>query len=57
MRLARLPAPGGEAELADYVAREAARVMDRTRPLWELHLVEGLAGDRVAVIPKMHHWW
>jgi len=55
VRLAHLPAPGGYDELADYVAREAARVMDRARPLWELHLVEGLAGGRVAVIPKMHH--
>ena len=55
VRLATLPAPGGDEELAAYVAREAARLMDRSRPLWELHLVEGLSGDRVAVIPKMHH--
>jgi WS/DGAT/MGAT family acyltransferase len=55
VRLATLPEPRGEAELAAYVAREFSRLMDRTRPLWELHLVEGLVGDRVAVIPKMHH--
>jgi diacylglycerol O-acyltransferase len=55
VRFASLPAPGGDDELAAYIAREAARLMDRSRPLWELHLVEGLSGDRVAVIPKMHH--
>lgn len=55
VRHATLPAPGGDAELAAYVGRETSRRMDRTRPLWELHLVEGLADDRVAVIPKMHH--
>ena len=52
VRHAALPAPGGEAELAALVAREAARRMDRSRPLWELHLVEG---ERTAVIAKMHH--
>lgn len=55
VRQVGLPAPGGDAELADVMAREASRLMDRSRPLWELHLVEGLAGDRMAVIPKMHH--
>jgi diacylglycerol O-acyltransferase / wax synthase len=52
---ATLPAPGGDAELAAYVARETSRRLDRSRPLWELHLVEGLAGDRAALVPKMHH--
>jgi WS/DGAT/MGAT family acyltransferase len=55
VRHATLPTPGGVAELAAYVGRETSRRMDRSRPLWELHLVEGLDGDRVAVIPKMHH--
>jgi WS/DGAT/MGAT family acyltransferase len=55
VRLAKLPPPGGDSELADYVSREAARLMDRSRPLWELHVVEGLAGNRVAIVPKMHH--
>jgi diacylglycerol O-acyltransferase / wax synthase len=55
VRLSRLPDPGGDAELAAFVGREFSRLMDRSRPLWELHIVEGLVGDRVAVIPKMHH--
>jgi diacylglycerol O-acyltransferase len=55
VRQATLPAPGTEVELAALVAREAARRMDRSRPLWELHLVEGLDRERAAVIVKMHH--
>ncbi len=55
VRLAKLPAPGDDAQLAAYVARESARLMDRSRPLWEIHLVEGLAGNRVALVPKVHH--
>ena len=55
VRSATLPAPGGDEELADYVAREMSRRLDRSRPLWELHVVDGLAGERVALVPKMHH--
>jgi WS/DGAT/MGAT family acyltransferase len=55
VRLARLPAPGDNDRLADYVAQESSRLMDRSRPLWEIHLVEGLEGGRVAIIPKVHH--
>jgi len=55
VRHATLPAPGGDAELAGYVGRELSRRLDRTRPLWELHVVDGLAGGRVALVPKMHH--
>ncbi len=54
LRHARLPEPTQEA-LAAYVAGEMSRRLDRTRPLWELHVIEGLAGDRVALLPKMHH--
>jgi WS/DGAT/MGAT family acyltransferase len=55
VRHATLPAPGGETELAAYVAREVSERLDRTRPLWEVHVIDGLADGRVAVLPKMHH--
>jgi WS/DGAT/MGAT family acyltransferase len=55
VRHATLPAPGSKDELAAYVAREVSERLDRTRPLWEIHVVDGLADGRVAVIPKMHH--
>lgn len=48
-------APGGDRELADVVAEVASRPLPRDRPLWELVVVEGLAGDRVAVVAKVHH--
>jgi WS/DGAT/MGAT family acyltransferase len=51
VRPARLP----DADLAGYVAREMATRLHRDRPLWELHVVDGLPDGRVAVVPKMHH--
>jgi len=55
VRTATLPAPGGRDELAVFIGRESSRRMDRSRPLWELHLIDGVDGDRVAVLAKMHH--
>ena len=55
VRQASLPEPCGEAELSAYVGREAGRRMDRTRPLWELHLIERVEGDRAALVVKLHH--
>ncbi|MEU6430962.1 wax ester/triacylglycerol synthase family O-acyltransferase [Microbispora sp. NPDC046973] len=52
---ATLPAPGGERELAAYVAGVHARRLDRGRPLWEAHLIHGLEGGRCALYTKVHH--
>src|SRR3954447_7968773 len=50
-----LPAPGNENQLAEQVARIVARPLDRTRPLWELYLIQGLEDGHVAVLTKIHH--
>jgi WS/DGAT/MGAT family acyltransferase len=55
VRRAALPAPGGMRELAEYAADVQSRRLDRSRPLWEMHLVEGLEGGRMAVVTKTHH--
>jgi diacylglycerol O-acyltransferase len=49
------PAPGTEEQLAEIVGDIAGRPLDRTRPLWELWVVEGLENGHVATIGKMHH--
>ena len=50
-----LPRPGGNAELKRLAARLFARKLDRSRPLWELWVVEGLGDDRFAIVAKVHH--
>jgi diacylglycerol O-acyltransferase len=52
---ASLPSPGGPAELRAFVAGVMSRQLDPDRPLWEMYIVEGLEGDRSALIAKMHH--
>jgi WS/DGAT/MGAT family acyltransferase len=49
------PAPGGMAEMAACVAEFAEKQLDRSRPLWECLVVEGMADDRAAVVFKVHH--
>lgn len=51
----RAPAPGGRRELDQIIGEIAASPLNRERPLWHMHFVEGLAGDRVAVVAKVHH--
>jgi diacylglycerol O-acyltransferase len=55
VRSAAVPAPGGPREMDRVVSTIASRPLDRRRPLWELWLLEGLAGGRVAVVGKIHH--
>jgi diacylglycerol O-acyltransferase len=50
-----LPSPGNEAQFLDVLARLHANLLDRERPLWEFHLIEGLAGRRFALYVKIHH--
>jgi WS/DGAT/MGAT family acyltransferase len=52
---ASLPSPGGPAELDAYVAAAMSRPLDPDRPLWEMYVVEGLEGDRTALVAKVHH--
>ena len=54
-RRTAVPSPGGLHELAELAADIASRQLDRSKPLWEIWIVEGLAGDGIAVIAKMHH--
>jgi diacylglycerol O-acyltransferase / wax synthase len=55
VRRASVPRPGGLVELADLAAEVASRPLDRRRPLWEFHVVEGVEHGRMALIPKVHH--
>ena len=55
VRRSAVPEPGGLRELADLAGDIASRQLDRSKPLWEIWIVEGLADGHIAVIAKMHH--
>jgi diacylglycerol O-acyltransferase len=55
IRESAVPPPGDDAQLARTAARIFARPLDRSRPLWELYLIHGLEGGRVALLTKVHH--
>ena len=52
---AALPAPGGEAELYEWLGEFWSHRLDRHRPLWEMTLLDGLEGGRWALVSKTHH--
>ncbi|GGB85101.1 diacylglycerol O-acyltransferase [Knoellia flava TL1] len=54
VRRSALPRPGGDEQLEELIARIQPRQLDRSRPLWEVYLVEGLADDRFAIVTKTH---
>ncbi|OBA69728.1 diacylglycerol O-acyltransferase [Mycobacterium sp. 1554424.7] len=54
VRRSALPSPGSDEQLHELVARLAARPLDKSRPLWEMYLVEGLAKNRIALYTKSH---
>jgi len=55
LRHTALPPPGGPEELKRLAGRLFSQPLDRGKPLWEVWMVEGLAGDRFALIGKTHH--
>ncbi|MGA8746850.1 MAG: wax ester/triacylglycerol synthase family O-acyltransferase [Solirubrobacterales bacterium] len=55
IRHTALPAPGGEEELRRLAGRVFSQQLDRSKPLWEMWLAQGLERDRFAILTKTHH--
>ena len=55
VRLSALPRPGRFRELFELTSRLHGTLLDRHRPLWEMHLIEGVEGRRFAIYSKIHH--
>jgi WS/DGAT/MGAT family acyltransferase len=55
LRRSALPSPGRVRDLLELVSRLHGTLLDRHRPLWEAHVIEGLSDGRFAVYTKMHH--
>jgi len=51
----RLPGSGTEADLLELVGRAHEQLLDRTRPLWQVHLIDGLPGGKFGLYFKVHH--
>lgn len=55
LRRVAIDPPGGVAELAEFCATSLSKALDRSRPPWELYVIEGLQGGLVASLTKVHH--
>src|SRR3954452_20183874 len=55
VRATALPPPGGEEQLRALAGRVLSQRLDRDKPLWEVWLVQGLEGNRFALLSKVHH--
>jgi len=55
VRRVGLPSPGTEEQLAELAADISSRQLDRSKPLWEMWIIEGLENGHVAIVGKMHH--
>ncbi len=55
VRHTAVPPPGNDDQIGDLVGRIIARPLDRTRPLWESYVIEGVADGRFAILTKVHH--
>jgi WS/DGAT/MGAT family acyltransferase len=55
VRHTSLPRPGTDGQLKQVCAGMMEQLLDRDRPLWQLHVIEGLRGGRFAVFAKVHH--
>jgi diacylglycerol O-acyltransferase len=51
----RVDAPGGQAELEALASHILTQLMDRSKPLWDIHVIEGLSGGKGAIIARVHH--
>jgi diacylglycerol O-acyltransferase / wax synthase len=54
IRRSALPSPGSDGQLHELIARLGSRPLDKSRPLWEMYLIEGLARGRIAIYTKSH---
>ncbi|HVM53193.1 MAG TPA: wax ester/triacylglycerol synthase family O-acyltransferase [Acidimicrobiales bacterium] len=55
VRHTAVPPPGSDKQLADIIARIIGRPLDRSRPLWETYVIEGLPEGRYGILTKVHH--